>query len=91
MAHELLTIRLDLSEIESILQQGLVKPHVWRGTDGREHQEITLFCKPLKTEREKQTHFVTMKSQNEWKDLTDAKGNRVYVGSAIAKIYNEQK
>ena len=85
MVHENITIRLDVAALSEIIEKGLIRPYTWKDSAGVEHREVTLFCRPLKEDKERQTHYLTVKNSHDWKELKDAKGQRVYIGTAFAK------
>ena len=92
MENENLVLKIDIDAINAVLSKGLIKPYYWKDSKGVMHGDVTLFCRKKKNaENEKFSHYLSLKNQNDWKDLTDSNGQRVYVGRGYESKINKKE
>lgn len=90
MENESIVLKIDIDALNEVVSKGLIKPYCWKDSKGAVHSDVTLFCRRKKNaENEKYSHYVSVKSQNDWKDLTDANGKRIYVGRGYESKNNK--
>ena len=81
--HENLNVTIDMAMVRKLLNEGVI--HLNKREDKKgEHKELTFFVKVRKSNNGNSiaTHNVTIKRDDNWKDLRDQEGNLIFVGTA---------
>lgn len=81
--HENLNVTIDMALVRKLLNEGVI--HLNKREDKKgEHKELTFFVKVRKSNNGNSiaTHNVTIKSDENWKDVRDKDGNLIFVGTA---------